>query len=218
MKKLYRRGTVHPTPPAVSDQLLSFLPAAILTLAAALSQEEREMLAYLISCSSANFSNSHHNKTPSTATSGGSKGGATDHPVCFSCCCFRCYMSYWVKWDSSPNRQLIHEIIDAFEESIFKESRQEKNKRERRKSKSVKGKLCLELDESKKSEPSLTKQDFDFTESNSPAEHGIDGGGDDGENSGREEEEKNGEEEELERGSVRWFVSFLGERIWSVWG
>lgn len=216
MKKLYRKGTVHPTPPAVSDQLLCFFPAAILTLAAALSLEEREMLAYLVSCSSANFSNSHHKKTPSAITS----GGVTDHPVCFSCYCFRCYMSYWVMWDSSPNRQLIHEIIDAYEESIFKESGKEKNKRERRKGKSVKGKLRLKLDEAKNSEPSLTKQDFDFTESNSPAEHGIYGGGDSGENSGREEveEEKNGEEEELERGSVRRFVSFLGERIWSVWG
>ncbi|KZV16128.1 hypothetical protein F511_13264 [Dorcoceras hygrometricum] len=214
MKKLYRRGTVHPTPPVVSDQLLSFLPAAILTLAAALSQEEREVLAYVISCSSANFSNSHHKKTP---TAGGSKGVATDHPVCFSCYCFRCYMNYWVKWDSSPNRQVIHEIIDAFEESLFKESRKEKNKRERRKGKSVKGKTSLELDESNKSEPSLSKQDFNFTESNSAADHGIDGDGDVGENSGRVEEE-NVEEEELEKGSVRRFVSFLGERIWSVWG
>ncbi|XP_073311918.1 uncharacterized protein [Primulina huaijiensis] len=215
MKKLYKRGTVHPTPPVVSDQLLSFLPAAILTLAAALSQEEREVLAYLISCSSANFSNSHHKKTPSEATSDCSKGGATDHPACFSCYCFRCYMSYWVQWDSSPNRQLIHEIIDAFEESLFKESRKEKSKRERRKGKNVKGKISPELDaDSKKSEPSLTKEDSNFTESNSPKEHGIEGGE---ENSGREEEE-NGEEEELERGSVRRFVSFLGERIWSVWG
>ncbi|XP_073027652.1 uncharacterized protein [Primulina eburnea] len=215
MKKLYKRGTVHPTPPVVSDQLLSFLPAAILTLAAALSQEEREVLAYLISCSSANFSNSHHKKTPAEATSGGSKGGATDHPACFSCYCFRCYMSYWVLWDSSPNRQLIHEIIDAFEESLFKESRKEKSKRERRKGKNVKGKISPELDdESKKSEPSLTKEDSNFTESNSPKEHGIEGGE---QNSGREEEE-NGEEEDLERGSVRRFVSFLGERIWSVWG
>ncbi|GFQ08320.1 hypothetical protein PHJA_002976000 [Phtheirospermum japonicum] len=57
MKKLYRKSTVHPTPSVVSEHLLSFLPAAILALTAALSPADREVLAYLISCSSASFSN-----------------------------------------------------------------------------------------------------------------------------------------------------------------
>ncbi|KAJ6737888.1 F12F1.11-RELATED [Salix koriyanagi] len=50
MKKLYCKGTVHPSTPIISDHL-SFLPVTILTLAAALSPEDREVLAYLISCS-----------------------------------------------------------------------------------------------------------------------------------------------------------------------
>ncbi|KAK6149697.1 hypothetical protein DH2020_017222 [Rehmannia glutinosa] len=210
MKKLYRKGTVHPTPSVVSEHLLSFLPAAILTLTAALSPGDREVLAYLISCSSVSFSNSHRKSTQKTAASGGSKGG-DDHAPCFNCNCFRCYMSYWVKWDSSPNRQLIHEVIDAFEDSLLKESKKEKNKRERRKGKSVKVNINLVLDEPKNSELSLTKEDFNFGESNTAADGGA------GETGGGDEED-NVEEEELEKGSVRRFVSFLGERIWSVWG
>lgn len=208
MKKLYRKSTVHPTPSVVSEHLLSFLPAAILTLTAALSPADREVLAYLISCASANFSSSQRKRT---AAGSGSKGG-DDHAACFNCNCFRCYMSYWAKWDSSPNRQLIHEVIDAFEESLLKESKKEKNKKERRKGKTVKVGI---LNEPKCSELSLTKEDFGFGESNTAAESGGECGG------GRREEEdyfaEEGEEE-FEKGSVRRFVSFLGERIWSVWG
>ncbi|XP_042067430.1 uncharacterized protein LOC121810759 [Salvia splendens] len=100
-----------PMPSVVSEHLLSFLPAAILALTAALSPAEREVLAYLIS---------QRKSTPAAGD---------DHAACFNCNCFRCYMSYWAKWDSSPNRQLIHEAIDAFEESL---SRKEKTKKERR--------------------------------------------------------------------------------------
>ncbi|RYR12016.1 hypothetical protein Ahy_B04g069531 [Arachis hypogaea] len=113
MKKLYRKGTVHPSPPIISDQL-SFLPATILTLTAALTPEDREVLAYLISCSSS--SNNPRRTTTTTTSRSSSASGGGDHAPVFSCNCFRCYMSYWVRWDSSPNRQLIHEIIDAFEE------------------------------------------------------------------------------------------------------
>ncbi|XP_073057553.1 uncharacterized protein [Primulina eburnea] len=196
MKKLYRRGTVHPTSAAVSDQVLSFFPAAILTLTAALSLEEREVLAYLISYSTANFSDTHHKKIPSA--SGNSKGAAAAQPPYFNCYCFRCYMSYWVKWDSSPNRQLIHEIIDGFEDS---ERKEEKNKKGRRKVKSIKTDIILELQESNKSEPSLTNQDINFLYSNSEAEKDTTGGGGDG-------------EEVAEKGSFRRFMSFLGDRIW----
>ncbi|XP_073037728.1 uncharacterized protein [Primulina eburnea] len=203
MKKHCRRGTVHPTPPAVSDQVLSFLPAVILTLTAALSLDEREVLAYLISCSSANFSK----KTP--FASGCSKDAAADHPPHFNCYCFRCYTSYWVKWDSSPNRQLIHEIIDAFEDSLLSEKKKEKNKKERRKGKSIKSDIInLELQESEKSEPSLTNQDINFPYSNSAAGNDTATGA---------EEDKN-EEGVAEKGSIRRFMSFLGDRIWGTWG
>ncbi|KAL3850916.1 hypothetical protein ACJIZ3_012798 [Penstemon smallii] len=184
MKKLYnRKGKVHPTPPVVADHLLSFLPAAILTLTVALSPEDKEVLAYLKSCSSsANFSK---------------KSSGADHPQCFNCNCFGCYIRYWVKWDSSVNRHLIHEILDAFEDScLLKESKKVKSKRERRKGKSVKEDKILELDESKNFGVSLTNEDLSFSV----------------------EEENIVDEDEREKGSVSSFVSFLGERIWSVWG
>ncbi|KAL6562291.1 hypothetical protein OROGR_003298 [Orobanche gracilis] len=209
MKKLYRKSTVHPTPSIVSEQLLSFLPTAILTLTAALSPEDREVLAYLISSSPASFSNGHRGSSRKTAAPGGGSKDSEDHPPCFNCSCFRCYMSYWVKWDSSPNRQLIHEVIDAFEDSLLEESKKEKKRRERRKGKSVKAKnISLGVSvEPKSSDLSPTKNDSNFLESNAAA----DGGG------GVEHHSK--EEEQTEKGSIRRLVSFLGERIWrSVWG
>ncbi|KAG6418993.1 hypothetical protein SASPL_121201 [Salvia splendens] len=199
MKKLYKKSTVHPTPSVVSEHLLSFLPAAILALTAALSPAEREVLAYLISCSSVNFSTAQRKSTPAPGD---------DHAACFNCNCFRCYMSYWAKWDSSPNRQLIHEAIDAFEESLLKESRKDKSKKERRKGKSVKLPI---LNEPKHSEPSLTDVDFCFVDSNTAAESG-DGG------EQEEEEEIVITVEEFDKGSVRRFVSFVGDRIWRIWG
>lgn len=209
MKKLYRKSTVHPTPSVVSEHLLSFLPAAILTLTAALSPAEREVLAYLISCSSVSFSGSQRRTAAQKTTA--AVGGGGDHAACFSCSCFRCYMSYWAKWDSSPNRQLIHEVIDAFEESLLKESRKEKNnKKERRKGKNVKAGVS---NEQKNSDASLTEVDYGFTESNAAEERGGDGRREE-----EEEMEEDNAEEEFEKGSMRRFVSFLGERIWSVWG
>ncbi|KAL6567534.1 hypothetical protein OROGR_001202 [Orobanche gracilis] len=206
MKKLYRKSTVHPTPSIVSEHLLSFLPAAILTLTAALSPEDREVLAYLISSSPA--SNSHRRSNRKTSAPCDGSKGSEDHPPCFNCNCFRCYMSYWVKWDSSPNRQLIHEIIDAFEDSLLNESKKEKKRRERRKGKivNVKNTSLGVLDEPRRSDLSPTKDDSNFAESNATA------------NGGGGVEDHAEDEEQTEKGSFRKLVSFLGERIWSVWG
>ncbi|XP_075080736.1 uncharacterized protein LOC107762962 [Nicotiana tabacum] len=278
MKKLYRKGTVHPTPPLVSDHL-SFLPAAILTLAAALSQEDKEVLAYLISCSpgsgnfpgdvstnrrnihklktpnsasetavsgakscssavsgggraervlsgefSGNRRNTHKLKTPNSATEtsgGGTKGGAAmsggvsggaDHPASFNCDCFSCYMSYWAKWDLSPNRQLIHEILDAYEEGL--QSKKEKSKKERRnknKGYSSNSSGSVELKKtSSESNLNINGSVPDGSGESDPVEEtsGNHGGGD---------EDESGGEEGGEKGSVRKFVSFIGEKIWSVW-
>lgn len=184
MKKLYKKSTVHPTPSAVSEHLLSFLPAAILALTVALSPADKEVLAYLISSSSG----SHRRATAAAGDC---------HNPCFNCSCFRCYTSYWAKWDASPNRQLIHEVIDAFEE---KESTNQKTKKERRKGKIVKSGVPIEP---KKSEPSLTAVEF---ESNAAADVG---GGEE------EEVEVVATAEEFGKGSsVRRFVSW----IWGVWG
>ncbi|KAI4298763.1 hypothetical protein L6164_032281 [Bauhinia variegata] len=201
MKKLYRKGTVHPSPPIISDQL-SFLPATILTLTAALSPEDREVLAYLLSCSSNNttpaFINFSGNPRRNTTKTGVAKG---DHPPLFDCSCFRCYKSYWVRWDSSPNRQLIHEIIDAFEDWLAQNSKGGKNRKEKRNKKNRSGELKpSELTSSGNNE--LDEAEL-VGESSSNC---VDGAGED-----------DGDVNE-EKGSVRRFVSFIGERIWSVWG
>ncbi|TQD78632.1 hypothetical protein C1H46_035870 [Malus baccata] len=215
MKKLYRKGAVHPSPPIISDHL-AFLPATILTLAAALSPEDREVLAYLISCSnsSVNLSSSSSSYAPprnrttaaakkTAAAKGGSGGGvvAGDHPARFNCNCFRCYTSYWVRWDESPNRQLIHEIIDAFEDELLTESKgfSSKTSRKERRNKSRVNNGSGEL---KRSELSVKRKEL-------AQSHTADqeAGGGDGEV----------DEEDSEKGSVRRFVSFLGEKIWGVW-
>ncbi|KAF8409634.1 hypothetical protein HHK36_005712 [Tetracentron sinense] len=191
MKKLYRKDKVHPSPPLVSDHL-AFLPATILTLTVALSPEDREVLAYLISCSgsSGNFSGGRRN-----TQKGGVGGSGGDHPPLFHCNCFRCYMSFWVRWDSSPNHQLIHEIIDAFEDGLF-QTKNMKNKKERRK------KSCNGLDDGKSLDESSERDELGESESVGVSTDG-EVGGDEG-------------EEGSEKGSVRWFVSILGEKIWGV--
>ncbi|KAG9455117.1 hypothetical protein H6P81_008021 [Aristolochia fimbriata] len=103
MKKLCRKGKIHPSPQNGQTDylaLLGALPAAILALAAALLPEDQEVLAYLVSSSG-------NGKQRSS--------GKKEHPPLFCCNCFRCYKSYWVRWDSSLNRQVIHEILEALE-------------------------------------------------------------------------------------------------------
>ncbi|KAG7033990.1 hypothetical protein SDJN02_03716, partial [Cucurbita argyrosperma subsp. argyrosperma] len=99
MKKLCRKNTVHPSPPIISD-FLSFLPAAIFTLTVALSADDKE-----------------HSQVRSEPTAGKVD---VDHAPLFDCDCFMCYRRYWARWDSSPNRQLIHEIIEAYEDGLAK--------------------------------------------------------------------------------------------------
>lgn len=201
MKKLYRRGTVHPSPPLISDHL-AFLPATILTLTVALTPEDREVLAYLLSCPGglSIHRKSTHRKTDASA------GG--DHSPLFNCSCFGCYTSYWVRWDLSPNRQLIHEIIDSFEDWLVRSENLKTSKKQRRK------KGFVNESESGVVNPSdLTSCRDGFLGQSESVEETTNGGsgegfdGDDG-----------GEEEGVEKGSVRKFVSLIGERIWNVWG
>ncbi|KAF3451796.1 hypothetical protein FNV43_RR07892 [Rhamnella rubrinervis] len=211
MKKLYRKGTVHPSPPIISDHL-SFLPAAILTLTAALSQEDREVLAYLISCSNSSVNLSSGGQVRKTTQRSYGKGvvagvSSGDHPPQFNCNCFRCYTSFWVRWDASPNRQLIHEIIDAFEDGLQTQNKGVKsNSRKERRKRGGCGNGSGEL---KRSEPSSGKEELDGSKSVQETSSGCGGGSDGG--------DEGAGEEESEKGSVRRFVSFIGERIWGVW-
>ena len=108
MKTLYPKGKgkIHPSPSCANGEALSvlnLLPAAILALTAALGAEDKEVLAYLVTrslhgpCSSRRHG---HNQ------------------ALFDCGCFDCYTSYWFRWDSSPDRELIHQAIEAFEEHL----------------------------------------------------------------------------------------------------
>ncbi|KAL1358595.1 hypothetical protein HN51_003851 [Arachis hypogaea] len=214
MKKLYRKGTVHPSPPIISDQL-SFLPATILTLTAALTPEDREVLAYLISCSSS--SNNPRRTTTTTSRSSSASGGG-DHAPVFSCNCFRCYMSYWVRWDASPNRQLIHEIIDAFEEWLAHKGGKKhhnnggrKDKRNKRGSNSNKMQQSGELLNRSESVPSSESTESSSSTDLESVVVAV-------ENSSNDSDEDGERVEEDEKGSVRRFVSFIGERIWGAWG
>ncbi|KAL5213991.1 hypothetical protein ABZP36_003143 [Zizania latifolia] len=106
MKKLYQgKGRrVHPAPAqpdAVAAAAAAVLPAAVLALASALTAEEQEVLAYLLS---------------SGGAAGGRRRRRGAHPPEMGCGCFSCYKSFWARWDASPNRHLIHRIIDAVEE------------------------------------------------------------------------------------------------------
>ncbi|KAA0054306.1 hypothetical protein IC582_028826 [Cucumis melo] len=191
MKKLYRKtGTVHPSPPLISDHL-SFLPTAILTLSSALSLQDREVLAYLISSCSNDFTPVHNSSThrgKAAHHKHAAPMAGSDHPPAFSCYCFQCYTSYWVRWDSSPNRQLIHEIIDAYEDKLAETKVGKNNKKERKKRNSsgtVSG-----PGEGKGAEAAAKVEEWKVTE---------------------------GGEEEAEKGPVRRIVSLLGEKIWGSW-
>ncbi|XP_059309879.1 uncharacterized protein LOC132061014 [Lycium ferocissimum] len=189
MKNLCRKSTVHPiTPPLVLSDQLSLLPATILALTAALSQEDKQVLAYLIACSSNNFSNNLGNTHKNSTTT------STAHPYCFNCYCFNCYMSYWVKWDSSPNHQLIHEIIDAFEDMVLKKKKGKSKKQRRNKNIGSYGGSCE------------VKKNTEMCEKTCGSNDGVVS-----EDGDRELDEGN------EKGSVRRFVSFLGQSFWSVW-
>ncbi|XP_010553455.1 PREDICTED: uncharacterized protein LOC104823538 isoform X2 [Tarenaya hassleriana] len=198
--KLYRKGTVHPSPEVKADDKLFslLLPTTILSLAAALSPEDREVLAYLISSSSSSRDRNPNSLSENTKTRKPQTEGF--HPPLFYCDCFSCYTSYWLRWDSSPSRQLIHEIIDAFEDRLEtkkrkKKKRSGKNDRRKRGTASVRDGGVDPACPSRISEssPRGTELSGGGVGSDSAEEQGSGGGG-----------------AAEEKGSVKRFVSFLG--------
>ncbi|KAL1187617.1 hypothetical protein V5N11_031607 [Cardamine amara subsp. amara] len=113
--KAKKKGKVHPSPlpPSINGDdslsVLKLLPTVILVLVSALSAEDREVLSYLITRSL---------NTTAIATTESSKKNKKKISHKWDCDCFDCYTSYWFRWDSSPNRELIHQIIDAFEDHL----------------------------------------------------------------------------------------------------
>ncbi|KAK1419954.1 hypothetical protein QVD17_29409 [Tagetes erecta] len=141
MKMRNNKGKVYPSSsssssssspfPAISPagdslSVLNLLPAAFLSLAVVvLSLEDREVLAYMITRSIKSS-----NPNPRVCCSENKKKMMNNHksPV-FECDCFDCYTNYWFKWDTSVNRELIHQAIEAFEENLNRnEIKSKKNK------------------------------------------------------------------------------------------
>ncbi|KAL4192422.1 hypothetical protein AMTRI_Chr06g194150 [Amborella trichopoda] len=235
MKNLHGKGKgrVHPSPSTTTPfgslhkealLVLKVLPATIFALCSALLPEEKEVLAYLIARSSKNEEKSKFK--PSHV-----------HRPAFDCCCFECYTSYWIRWDSSPNRELIHQVIEAFEEHLAgREGQKGKGSNKGKSKKSYckeKNTLSGELqDEGKREKESGELQD----------EGKRDEGGELGDDGKREkwgveipEEGKREKDEEVpgkecrvvgvdfpSKGLVRKVVpdllGFLASRLWTVWG
>lgn len=53
------------------------------------------------------------------SSSSSSSSGVVHKAPFFDCECFDCYTSYWFRWDSSPDKDLIHQAIEEFEEFLF---------------------------------------------------------------------------------------------------
>lgn len=142
------KGKVHPSPSCSSSSsssvsspnndavlsVLKLLPAAILAIASVLSLQDREVLAYMItrSMKATNPSIFLEEKSRKNSKKSSSNGNNShSKSPSFDCECFDCYTSYWFRWDSSPNRELIHQVIEAFEEhlSLGEQSKKGKNKK-----------------------------------------------------------------------------------------
>ncbi|KAI3928531.1 hypothetical protein MKW98_024132 [Papaver atlanticum] len=231
MKKLYKKGKIHPSSPHHFSDQLAFLPATILTLTVALSPEDREVLAYLI-CFSGNLSSFTGSRKKNYG--GGSSGfNGGEHSTSFNCDCFRCYTSFWFRWDCSPNRQLIHEIIDAYENdnqvlaTDKKKMKMKQSKKDRKKKESSDTNTAASANNNSiindnevvvlemKQFEQVSEEIFD-----SPGSFEIiNGVGDISDNDDDDnvviEEVK---QQDLEKGSMRKLISFVGGKIWGVWG
>ncbi|XP_035844435.1 uncharacterized protein LOC110927385 [Helianthus annuus] len=128
----------------------------------------------------------------------------------FNCNCFRCYTSFWVRWDASPNRKVIHEIIDAYEDGLVHNKKNGKNKKERKNNK------CLSSSSSSSSSSSCSSSSSGLHAPPAAAENMS------CEPLTMEQSTIEGENEVVtgssEKESVRKIVNFIGERIWGVWG
>ncbi|XP_010419874.1 PREDICTED: uncharacterized protein LOC104705556 [Camelina sativa] len=136
--KMKKKGKVYPSPPPPlpssssstthlnndedddsSLSVLKLLPATILVLVSVLSAEDRQVLAYLITrgttISDREGGSSSSAKKKKSSSNRNNKSSKKHKPPVFDCECFDCYTNYWFRWDSSPNREFIHEIIEAFE-------------------------------------------------------------------------------------------------------
>ncbi|GAB4828569.1 hypothetical protein Ancab_018229 [Ancistrocladus abbreviatus] len=118
MKINKNKGKVHPSPSSSvssssttkdSISALRLLPAAILALISVLSLEDKEATTNPSSLLEGNTRKCRKRKKQSSPL---------HKPPLFGYGCIDCYTSYWICWDSSPNHELIHQAIEAFEEHL----------------------------------------------------------------------------------------------------
>ncbi|KAJ6977796.1 hypothetical protein NC653_029634 [Populus alba x Populus x berolinensis] len=156
--KVKKKGKVHPPPPPSSkspdkdpDTVLKLLPVTILALALSLPNQDREVLAYLIARSifittttnpsslvTQHPKNKCQTKTAPTTANKNGKYCGQEVPL-FQCGCFDCYIRFWYRWDSSPNRDFIHQVIEAFDEHLVQSIECPKKHKRRKK----KGKVLM---------------------------------------------------------------------------
>lgn len=134
-----------------SLSVLKLLPATILVLVSVLSVEDREVLAYLITRGTTISARGTSGSSSSVDSKKKKKNKSSKNhkPPVFDCECFDCYTNYWFRWDSSPNRELIHEIIEAFEEHHLVtngENSASNNKSKRGKKKEKSSRRVVEVD------------------------------------------------------------------------
>lgn len=132
--KMKNKGKVYPSPSSSSSgnidvlSVLKLLPAAILALVSVLSFEDREVLAYLITRSmklktsaataSGTTSSMAVQESKKKSSKKTSNCNDTHKPPVYDCDCFDCYRSYWLRWNSSSNRELMDQAIEAFEDQL----------------------------------------------------------------------------------------------------
>lgn len=147
--KIKNKGKVYPSPSSSSSSsssscsnnrdvlsVLKLLPAAILALVSVLSFEDREVLAYMITRSMKTSATSSLVQESKKRPARKASNNNTHKPPVFDCDCFDCYTSYWFRWDSSPNRELIHQAIEAFDDHLTNgEKSQKSNGRGKRREK-----------------------------------------------------------------------------------
>ncbi|XP_074564233.1 uncharacterized protein LOC141820781 [Curcuma longa] len=198
---------VHPAPP---PDFLEALPASLLALLAALTAEEQDVLAYLLS--------------------GGGERRIREwpprwraHPPELGCRCFGCYTSFWARWDASPNRQVIHHIIDAVEEGLASKER-ERGRQRRRSGGGHGGRKGAAFEPSATPEegkadlhqlfPALDGGIAQYDDTSNSDEDGTAEAA-----AAAEEEMSDGDNSAINgisKSSVQRFMSFVGERVWGV--
>ncbi|KAM0934890.1 hypothetical protein DsansV1_C30g0215301 [Dioscorea sansibarensis] len=224
-----KKGKIHPSPGAASPgsasgdaiKVLRLLPAAILALTAVMRNEDKEVLAYLMtrSMSGSVAAGGEERRRCRRSLSGGAHRPALD------CGCFECYTSFWSRWDCSPNRELIHQVIEAFEEHLASSERAGVRPRRRDRAEK-KGKRAKEKEKDKEKELEMKKMEDVVVET------AVSFG--DESSAVANEDEKDGENKEASPAVIgseveaavdgekrRGWADVMGlfnSRLWSLWG